>query len=592
MLKTVKVVGLNSDAQAAQVLISETEPRLFLLLFVVCDDAFSRSRQALLEAEDIFYSTNDSIGDKINQTVTSIKASLSDVEQLDVLLSVLSTTDDKKVLYLIKHGASFLASLIRSSKKINLLENASDNELVSGFLQEGDRIVLTTNSLFELLGEEVQGLIEWPINNVGDEIEARLPQATVDPIATIVIEDEIEAAAKISEIRLDHSYSNSAVKQSGQIILQLIRSVVNSRRGALVVGVILLLVVLSGIVLSVKNQKQTKIKSDYVTHLKAAQESFTQAQNLKDLNPKEASQNLEKAKEAVKLALQIMPNEGEASNLQNQITSQESEILRIHKIQDLPIWLDLDLIKKNLTASWLSLSVGKILILDSTAKTLVQIDINNKSHQLLAGEDKLGQAKLASLNGGNAFVYSSDKGVVRLITLERSVTVTAGPDSDFGEIIDIYGFSSNIYLLDRSKNKIYKYIPVASGYSDKRNYFRENVVVNLGNVIRLQIDGSVWLMRSSGEILKYTQGVVDTFNIVGLDKPLSNAKNFHVSSDTQKLYVLDSGNGRLVVLDKKGAYLSQYQSDKFKDFTDLVVDEQGKKVYLLEGSKIYQMDLR
>lgn len=592
MLKTVKVVGLNSDAQAAQVLISETEPRLFLLLLVICDDAFSRSRQALLQAEDVFCSTNDSINNKINQTITSIKTSLSDVEQLDILLSVLQTSDDKKALYLIKHGVSFSASLIRSSKRINLLEQALDNELLSGFLQVGDRVVLTTNSLFELLSEDVQGLIEWPINSIEDEIEARLPQARVDPVATIVIEDEIEGVEKIPEIQQYQSYSKLAIKQSEQIILKLSRLIIKSKRGAVIMGVVLLLVVLAGIVLSVKNQKQVKIKSDYATYLKAAQDSFTQAQNLKDLNPQEAADSLTKAKDKLHLALQIMPNEKEANNLQNQITSQESEILRSHKIKDLPIWLDLDLIKKDLTASLLSLSVGKILILDPHQKTLVQIDISKKSHQLLAGEDRLGQAKLASLNGENAFVYSSDKGIVKVITSERSATIAAGPDSDFGEIIDIYGFSGNIYILDRSKNRIYKYIPVTSGYSDKRDYFKENTKVNLQDVIRLQIDGSVYLMRSSSEILKYTQGVADTFNIVGLDKPLSNAKNFHVSSDTEKLYVLDNGNNRLVVLDKKGVYLAQYQSEKFKDFTDLVVDEQGKKVYLLEGSKIYQMDLK
>ncbi|MDP3733226.1 MAG: hypothetical protein Q8Q91_01675, partial [Candidatus Daviesbacteria bacterium] len=69
-------------------------------------------------------------------------------------------------------------------------------------------------------------------------------------------------------------------------------------------------------------------------------------------------------------------------------------------------------------------------------------------------------------------------------------------------------------------------------------------------------------------------------------------KSFFVSSDTDNLYLLDSGNSRLLVLTKLGAYKVQYQSERLGGFSDLVVDEKGKKVYLLDGSKIYTMDLK
>jgi len=46
------------------------------------------------------------------------------------------------------------------------------------------------------------------------------------------------------------------------------------------------------------------------------------------------------------------------------------------------------------------------------------------------------------------------------------------------------------------------------------------------------------------------------------------------------------------VVDKIGVYKAQYQGDKFGASSDLVVDEKGKKVYLLESNKIYTMDLR
>jgi len=58
------------------------------------------------------------------------------------------------------------------------------------------------------------------------------------------------------------------------------------------------------------------------------------------------------------------------------------------------------------------------------------------------------------------------------------------------------------------------------------------------------------------------------------------------------LYVLDSGNSRLLILTKTGSYKGQITGVKFATATDLVVDEKGKKVYFLEGSKIFQVDLK
>ena len=78
----------------------------------------------------------------------------------------------------------------------------------------------------------------------------------------------------------------------------------------------------------------------------------------------------------------------------------------------------------------------------------------------------------------------------------------------------------------------------------------------------------------------------------GLDKGVKDPKSFFVSSDTDDLYLLDSGNLRLLVLSKIGVYKKQISGEKFAQITDLVVDEKEKKIYLLEGGKIYSVDLK
>lgn len=533
MLKTVKVVGLNSDATAAQVLLVDSNPRLYAIVTAACDDAFGRCRQALLEAEDLFYSLSDPIAHRISQTLGSIKDSLAGAEGLQVLVAVVQENDAQgMVLYLAGQGSSLKSFLVRDGGRADLLTEP-EGGLVSGFLQEGDRVVLTTSSLVELLGSEASGLSDWSIDSLEDEVLSRLPQALVDPVAAVVLERELEVAEDIPAVAAPQSDKMFA-RQLKQ--LSYLTSIVprGPKVGALL-GVALLGVVLIGVVISFTRKKAP---------------------------PPAGSQ-------------------------QAVVATQPEQPLA-----EVAVWLDLELVKKGFAADSLSLSIGKILVLDSSQKTLAQIDAGKKSSQLLAGEDKLGAARLASLNGESAFVFSFDKGVVRVDTASKSASVAVKKAEGWEGIAHLYGFAGNIYLLDTAKNQILKHVPIAAGYADARPYFKEETKADLQDVVRMQIDGSVWLLKKSGEILKYTQGLPDHFSLGGLDKGIRDPKSFFVSSDTENLYILDSGNNRVVVVDKKGGYLAQYLAHDLSGFSDLVVDEQGKKVYLLSGSKIYTMDLK
>ena len=108
----------------------------------------------------------------------------------------------------------------------------------------------------------------------------------------------------------------------------------------------------------------------------------------------------------------------------------------------------------------------------------------------------------------------------------------------------------------------------------------------------MQIESSVYVLKKEGEMLRFTRGDKDNFSYEGLDKPVKDPKSFFVSSDTDNLYLLDSGNSRLLILTKTGVYKGQISGDKFAQSSDLVVDEKGKKVYLLDGGKIFQVDLK
>lgn len=591
MLKTAKVVGLNSDTDAALAQIFSSDGQsLFIVTSCSFEDAFTKTRQVLFEAQDIFSGAEGSISEKLSKTLGFVEQALSEAENLQVLVGVVCSDAAGSVFYLQSIGGDLVTYLLRGGNR-NDLGSMSEGTLVSGILKPGDRVVMATRSLAEILDGDAISLSSFPIENLEDEVAAHLPEADPYPVAAIVIEEGMVEEDKVENIDFPSggrvSLKETALKAGKGLVSRLPRS----KKSIAIFMAAAAVLIAVGFVINAQKSRDSEVLANFESRLKIASEEYSKAQSLKDSDSPAALASLAAAKAAVEEALKTKPQDSRAQDLKKQLEDGSGDIMKIHQIGDFPLWLDLDLIKKGLSANRLSLSLGNLLILDEDMSVLVEVGISSKSQQALAGQEKLGEAKLASLNGESAFAYS-DKGVIRVDTKSKQASVAVASDDEWGIIADIYGFAGNIYLLDTGSNTIWKYIPIATGYSDKRNYFNEGVKTDLSGALRMQIDSSIWVLKGSGEILKFTQGSPDFFSLQGLDKQVNSPKSFYISDTTDNLYILDSGNNRLVVFDKKGVYISQYQSDKFGSFSDLVVDEKGRKVYLLDGSKIYLMDLR
>ncbi len=126
----------------------------------------------------------------------------------------------------------------------------------------------------------------------------------------------------------------------------------------------------------------------------------------------------------------------------------------------------------------------------------------------------------------------------------------------------------------------------------KATYFADGVNPDLSNVVYLTIDGSIWVLFSDGSITKYTKGKQDSLTVSGLDKPLSGPTQIVTTVDFDNVYILDKGNGRVVVLKKDGSFVAQYASDTMHTTTAMDISEKDKKIYLLSTGTVYQLDLK
>lgn len=586
-----KVTGLNSDQEATLVSsFGEGENQLAGLLSLVCDDAFARGRQLLSETADEYFEEEGTLATRLSNLFDKLKDQLKDSESYSLILVAISS----KALYVIGHG-QVRVILKRGEGLITILEGGSD-QVVSGFLESSDRVLLATQSLFDNIGNDL--LANLKLSQIDWEEDLSIKIAEKMGLAGLLIDAQESEEVQTEEIpniapteATEPNYRAPRINIVERIfsgIAWVRNKLPGGGKVRLIVALALILVLITGVSLKYKSVKDNEKLNHFNELLGSAKQQYSEGVNLKTLNPTEAVNKLNQAKGELDQALKLFPKNADALALKSQI---EQGFGQKHTQVSFDQYLDLNLIKNGFSAKTLSLSGDTLLILDSSSNNLVTIDLAKKSHVILGETDKIGRAKLASLNGESAFVLS-DKGILRIDTESKKASVSAKPDKDWGEIVDLVGFAGNIYLLDLKLNQIWKYIAITGGFSDKRNYLSDGVKANLSGTIRMQIESSVYILKSGGEILRFTRGESDNFSLGGLDKGIKDPKSIFTSSDTDNLYILDSGNSRMVVTSKTGEYQAQYLGDKFGTASDLVVDEVGERVYLLDGNKIYVVELK
>lgn len=615
-LKIAQVIGLNTDQKAAQVASLQREDITFLgILDIECDDAFTKGRQILSELEDYYFESEGAAADKLNATFKEADNKIQSNENYSLCLAVIVG----KVLYLIGKG-QVETYLKRVNKLLPLLSVGSPSQLISGFVSAGDRLLFATHTLVTALGQDLEKSMDLPKESFEEEIGGKIgttesedkgfaalsvevAEEAEEPLETVSKEeDAVEVKKDIyqEQQQEDLTYSKPTETPNPKMVLGKIKKLPGllfkfipqgkKARIILVLAVVLIAVILGAI--KYKSDKDSKLQVQFNQIFKEAKDSLNEAKSLSSLNPAEAKLKLDMAKEKINKALGLKPKAKEAQDFKGQIEADSPSILKQAEVSSFPLFLDMDLVKKNFQASQLGLSQGKLLLLDPGTKTLVTVDISKKSNTILAGSEGLGDAQLASLNGGIAFVYSKNKGVLKVDINNSKISSVSKKDKSWGEIKDIYGFAGNVYMLDSSNNKIWKHLPTQEGYSEAREYFTKGTEADLSAAIKMQIDSSIYILKQGGEILRYTKGSKDHFALQGLDKGVNNPLSIFVSSDTDNFYILDSGNSRLLSLSKTGEFKTQMSGSKFATATDFVVDEIGKKVYLLEGGKIFQADLK
>ena len=140
------------------------------------------------------------------------------------------------------------------------------------------------------------------------------------------------------------------------------------------------------------------------------------------------------------------------------------------------------------------------------------------------------------------------------------------------------------------------YEPVNGIYRSPRGYFADGAAPDLQLALDIAIDGRVYLLMGDGSIQSYFAGSYDpSFEMSGLPdsdfKPL--VMDIGLNVDDGLIYLAETQRERIIILDKRGEFVRQYQLPKgeLRHIESITVAQQTQVIYLIAQNRLYAAPL-
>ena len=197
---------------------------------------------------------------------------------------------------------------------------------------------------------------------------------------------------------------------------------------------------------------------------------------------------------------------------------------------------------------------------------------------------------LAASSEKNLLYALQEKSVAQFdTTTKNQTTITLTGANGWS---DLLAYSNRLYVLEPShpgEGQLYRYNRSGDTFGAPSKWI-EAKSTDLSHAVSFAIDGSVFILKQDGSIIKYVSGSEVGWKPGVVDPPLTQATDLWTDAESAYLYVLEPSTKRLIVYKKDtGEFLVQYRSDAFASLTDMLVDENNYTIYLLSGSKLYSI---
>ena len=169
----------------------------------------------------------------------------------------------------------------------------------------------------------------------------------------------------------------------------------------------------------------------------------------------------------------------------------------------------------------------------------------------------------------------NNAGIVRSLTL-RGI-------KEIQDITAIDTFQGNLYLLDASSNEVWRYVPVGENFDSERSSVLGSV--RLRNPLDLFVDSSVYVLDDV-VVRRFAQGVETKNLFEGIDNMPAAMDSMIGASDLSLIFLIDRGNGRIIVSEQNGIFVKQYRNPNFSDLRSIALSDDEDILFVLTGTEL------
>jgi hypothetical protein len=223
-----------------------------------------------------------------------------------------------------------------------------------------------------------------------------------------------------------------------------------------------------------------------------------------------------------------------------------------------------------------------------TSKGGILTILDKDGHQAITANADGTVKKTYDIKNSDSFISADDKFIYTMGDTVTSIDRGNGKVAEIaksvkGTAFDIFG--SNLYTLEG--DDILKYKPPTY---DSSSYFTDKPSFK-NTPYDFSISGPIWILESGGSVERFTKGKNDGISLSGLAGPVADGALIYADPDNDNVYILDVKNQRVVVLNEKGEYVTQYEGSFIKNSTSFAIDEKNKIGYVLSNGSIFSFDL-
>lgn len=353
---------------------------------------------------------------------------------------------------------------------------------------------------------------------------------------------------------------------------------------------LLIVLLLAGFFIFQRQEKQKLAEGEKI--LNEVQEKMLKAENFLIFKDEKKANTL--FEEALEKILPLTKEEGplndKAISLKESVETNLKKLSKLEVISNPKIIFEFD--PKEFIPQKIVYLNENLYLFSPLSDKLFKINSQTKdrdSFSLPWGKDS--EVNLAAISDNSIIFFSKPDKIVLFKNDGFAAPFSLKPPYPDFNFLSFFSYQGNLYFLDSERGEIIKYLYPLDRGKDSPQFYLNSETKKAIDSKSMAIDGSVWILREDNVISRYYNGQYqEDLNFDFFPSPKRLYKIFTLPY-LPYLYLLEPTQNRVIVLEKTGEVVKQFQSEKFENLKDFAISANGKIIYLLSEQRVYQLEL-